>query len=299
MSECVVVLRTKRRAAPFVSLNKVAIRLFDKLLFKDVTWQVRTDEQWAVVGPNGSGKSTLIKALCGEALVVRGEIVYHFAEDDSAGDRSPYGIIPEQQIAHVSFEDQRNLILSESPYHQARWNSAEGEDVPTVSEFLSIESIWDIKKKIGWVSPDIQIHYDDDVTVWRVVCSGFFDTIGLYRRCSAEQRQKAREWMRVLELGDLASKPFGELSAGQQRMVVLARALVKGPSLLVLDEPCQGLDFEHRETALRLIGLVGRKTSTNLIYVTHHVDEVPSCVTHVLRLRKGSVARRGRRRGAI
>lgn len=185
-----------------------------------------------------------------------------------------------------------SLILGDNPQAYANEIELFGRERGTG------ESIWDIKRRIGWVAPEIQIHYDDDVTAYRVVCSGFFDTIGLYRRCSAEQRRRAREWMRILSLSDLAAKAFGDLSAGQQRMVLLARALVKDPCLLVLDEPCQGLDPEHRATALRLIDRVGLKTPTNLIYVTHHADEMPSCVTHVLQLDRGAVVRRGRRRTA-
>lgn len=520
-------------AAPFITLDNITIRLFDKLLFKRSRWAIRSDEHWAVIGPNGSGKSTLVRAVCGEAPVVSGEIIYHFADDVSTGEHLSYDELPGNQIAHVSFGDQKNLICCHSEYHQARWHSGETESAPRAADLLSIESIegvspfevrvpkktdaaflrhrreairllgighlldrkvtclsngelrktllaralaqsprllilddpfsgldtpsrtafrriigslmkrdmrvvvitprieeippgithvlfvkdfrivsqgdretvlksrtirrffrpesrvarppiphrravarrpvavrqplieirngsvayggvriltgidwtmregenwallgpngagkstllslilgdnpqayandialfgrqrqsgesiWDIKRNIGWVSPEIQIHYQEGITAYQVICSGFFDTIGLYRRCSSSQRHAARRWIGRMGIAGLAAKPFDELSDGQQRMVLLARALVKGPRLLVLDEPCQGLDPAHRRAVLELVDRIGFRTGAGLIYVTHHADEIPRSITHVLRLRKGRITQKGKRR---
>ena len=161
------------------------------------------------------------------------------------------------------------------------------------------ESIWEIKKNIGWVSPEIQIHYQKNMTCRDVVCSGFFDSVGLYAACSVPQQRLASAWMKDFGLSDLAERRFDELSAGQQRMLLVARALVKNPRLLILDEPCQGLDVENRQTVLDAVAAVGRHTATNLIYVTHWLQEIPDSVTHVLRLRRGRAIRKGTREAVL
>jgi molybdate transport system ATP-binding protein len=161
------------------------------------------------------------------------------------------------------------------------------------------ESIWEIKKNIGGVSPEIQIHYQKSMTCRDVVCSGFFDSVGLYAACSRGQQRRAMAWITHFGLSDLAERRFDELSAGQQRMLLVARAMVKKPRLLILDEPCQGLDDENRQTVLDAVAAVGRHTSTNLIYVTHRLEEIPDSVTHVLRLRQGRAVRKGPRESVL
>ncbi len=151
------------------------------------------------------------------------------------------------------------------------------------------ESIWEIKRNIGWVSPELQIYYSHDATCRGVITSGFFDSVGLYRRPSPEQAALAEGWLRAFELESLAGKPFHALSAGQQRLALLARALVKDPPLLVLDEPCQGLDEAHRRRFIDLLDALCAHTPVSLVYVTHYRDELPRAVTHQLRLDHGSV----------
>ena len=155
------------------------------------------------------------------------------------------------------------------------------------------ESIWDIKQRIGWLAPEMQVHTDPGLRCADVVCSGWFDSVGLYRVCSARQRGVAKRWLSVFGLEARHDTPFGHLSSGEQRMVLLARALVKGPELAILDEPCQGLDAGHRARILATIDRVVSETGTGLIYVTHRFNEMPGCVSHVLRLRRGRVVRKG------
>jgi molybdate transport system ATP-binding protein len=151
------------------------------------------------------------------------------------------------------------------------------------------ESIWDIKRAIGWVAPELQQYYPKQNTCADVVCSGVFDTIGLYRACTPEHRAAALAWMQAFHLNEIAEQSFGSVSAGEQRLVLFARALVKTPRLLVLDEPCQGLDAAHRATLVALIDHLCRQTGISLIYVTHHADELPTAITHVLRLVRGRI----------
>ena len=146
------------------------------------------------------------------------------------------------------------------------------------------ETIWQIKREIGIVSAEFQLYYHRPIRVLAVVRSGFFDTVGLYHRVNARQRKTAAYWMRQLRIQPLADRPFDTLSAGEQRRVLLARALVKAPRLLILDEPCQGLDRTARARFLTILDRVGQNETVQLLYVTHLPGELPACITHRLRL---------------
>ncbi len=155
------------------------------------------------------------------------------------------------------------------------------------------ESIWEIKQHIGWVAPELHLYYPRDLPCFDVVCSGFFDSVGLYRRPSAGQRQVARQWMERLDMWQHAQAPLAALSEGEQRIALVARALVKEPWLLIMDEPCQGLDAGNRQRVLRAVAAIGHQPDATLIYVTHEADELPPIITHVLRLKKGHVSEVG------
>jgi molybdate transport system ATP-binding protein len=122
-----------------------------------------------------------------------------------------------------------------------------------------------------------------------VVCSGFHDTVGLYRNCSAEENRIAQNCMEVLGIAGLRDENFGFLSNGQRQMILIARAMVKSPVLLMIDEPCNGLDISKRTKLLEIIDYIGRHTKTSLIYATHNPEEIPPCTTHILRLDRGRV----------
>jgi molybdate transport system ATP-binding protein len=504
-------------AQPFISLDNIAIRLPDKILFEGLCWEIFSDQHWAIVGPNGSGKSVLMRALCGSVPVVRGQVMYHFLND-----AAQHAAI-QDQIAYVAFESQRT-VLGDEAFYQERWNSGIDEDACSVQEYLSQraiqtvnpyqvfekhsdetfekrqqdvidqldltsllerkviqlsngerrkisiarallknpkllildnpfagldedyraklganleklmqgslrvmfvgmhrdeipesithmlcvkegraiaqgprqlilkdetltsihpgsqlvgisaaitcqkqkehestspvlvsiananvsyngtqvlhqvswtvrederwallgpngagkttllsliladnpqayanditlfgnrrgsgESIWEIKRNIGWVAPELHLYYPRGATTLAVVCSGWFDSVGLYRHCSAKQSEIAQEWLMQLGLAGCAEKAFAQISEGEQRLALIARALVKSPTLLVLDEPCQGLDDNNRDCVLQAIDRVGRRPHTSMIYVTHRADELPQNITHVLRINAGRV----------
>jgi molybdate transport system ATP-binding protein len=146
------------------------------------------------------------------------------------------------------------------------------------------ESIWEIKKQIGWVSPELHVHFEDSATCLEVVESGFRDSIGLFEPASARQRASAKRWLKEFRLSEFANEPLFALSAGLQRMVLLARALVKNPCLLILDEPCQGLDQAHRDLFVREVDALIRAGTATAIYVTHRSEEIPRSIKRVLRL---------------
>jgi len=151
------------------------------------------------------------------------------------------------------------------------------------------ESIWEIKRRIGWVSPELHFYFGGEVTCLEVVESGFEDIVGPPRQVSSRNRNIARQWLGRLGLLPFAESPYLSLSAGLQRMALLARALVKKPPLLVLDEPCQGLDQSHRKTFLQALDDFLRTNSVTVICVAHRPDELPRSITRILRLsRTGS-----------
>jgi molybdate transport system ATP-binding protein len=151
------------------------------------------------------------------------------------------------------------------------------------------ESVWDIKARIGLVSAHLQARYRRRIRAHDVICSGFFDSVGLYRTLSRAQQETARRWAETLGIGAWVAHDFSRLSYGQRQLVLLARAMVKSPALLILDEPCDGLDGVNREKLLQLLEQIGSRTATNLLYVTHQAEEKPACITHTLRLDRGRV----------
>ncbi len=151
------------------------------------------------------------------------------------------------------------------------------------------ESIWQIKRRIGWVSPELHVFYERSASVQEVIGSGFFDSVGLYRRCTKEQNAVVVGWMEALDLAPLAERPFYALSTGQQRLILLARALVKQPALLVLDEPCQGLDDPHRFQMIDLVDRLCRAAPVTVIFVSHYKKEIPASITHQISLRNGRI----------
>ncbi|MEA3427385.1 MAG: ATP-binding cassette domain-containing protein [Bacteroidota bacterium] len=152
------------------------------------------------------------------------------------------------------------------------------------------ESIWDIKQRIGYVSPELHHYFDATATAFEVVASGLFDTIGLFRQLSQQQRSITNQWLALLDITALGQKSFRQLSNGQQRLVLLARALVKNPPLLILDEPCQGLDSDLSARFIALVDMICVEMQKTLIYVSHYKEEIPSCVTRSLELMQGRVA---------
>ncbi|MCF0043125.1 ATP-binding cassette domain-containing protein [Dyadobacter fanqingshengii] len=151
-------------------------------------------------------------------------------------------------------------------------------------------SIWDIKQKIGHVSPELHLYFPRETSVFKTIASGFFDATGVFfKKLTEQQTERVHEVAALLHVAHLIEKKFSELSKGQQRMVLLARALVKNPPLLILDEPCQGLDADAIAYFKAVVDAICDTPERTLIYVSHYPHEIPSCVTKTLRLDQGKV----------
>ena len=143
------------------------------------------------------------------------------------------------------------------------------------------DSIWDVKRRIGWVSPELHACMDRGATALDTVLSGFTDTPLYHGAPSPARRRAALAALARFGLAAAAATPFGALSAGEGRLVLLARAVVKQPPLLVLDEPCQNLDAANRTRFVSFVDrLCAENPATTLLYVTHRADSVPRCIDH-------------------
>ncbi|WP_163715981.1 ATP-binding cassette domain-containing protein [Mangrovibacterium lignilyticum] len=239
-----------------VRMRDVQVTIGGKQILQKIDWQVKPGEQWALLGHNGAGKTTLLSLVTAD---------------------NPQGY-------------SNDLVL----FDRKRGSG---------------ESIWDIKNRIGFVSPELHLyflrgegifntipgiqakahpHYDA-LSCLDVVVSGFRNEIGFASEPTDLQRDLAERWFPALGLSHLKDRLFLQASLGEQRSLLLARALVKSPSLLILDEPCQGLDEAQTQRFVHLLDQICLHLNTTMVYVTHHRNEIPACVSQLLELENGQV----------
>ncbi|HSZ72964.1 MAG TPA: ATP-binding cassette domain-containing protein [Cytophagaceae bacterium] len=244
-----------------VGMKHVTVSYGDKIILDDINWEVKRGEQWALVGHNGAGKSTLLSLINGDNPQAYSNEIYLFDQPRGSG-----------------------------------------------------ESIWDIKRKVGYISPELHIYFQRDVsytealaissgepvpirfsqrkiTCEEVVTSGYADLVGSSQVVTPLQLKQALHWMDLLQIAYLRHQNLYDASLGEQRLVLLARALVKNPALLILDEPCQGLDETQTKRFTEVVDAVCKHFNKTLIYISHYKQDIPQCVTKVLELEKGKVIR--------
>lgn len=153
------------------------------------------------------------------------------------------------------------------------------------------ESIWDVKKKIGLVSPEIHLYFSAPLTARETIATGFYDVMS-YRETTPEQDAIITDFLQQMDAVQLADRPFKRLSTGEQRLMLLLRGLVKRPPVLILDEPFQGLDYQHIHHARRWLD-TQLAPDQALIFVSHLPEELPQCITQRLHLRDGVVVNDG------
>ena len=229
--------RSVRRSAPAVKrlplirLRHVSLYVDYHRVLREVDWELREGEHWAVFGANGAGKTSFLKLLY--------------------GDLSP-----------------------------ALGGSIERAGYPRGTP------IADWKRRIGYVSPELQTDYAVNVTVRDLVASGRHASIGLADAPSPADSRAAERWLRFFKLASFADRRPGELSYGQVRRALIARALAAGPSILLLDEPLTGLDPKQRAAIKGLLRRLMDKRLT-IIVAVHHPEDLPAGMTHALRLTGG------------
>lgn len=144
------------------------------------------------------------------------------------------------------------------------------------------ESIWEIKKHIGMVSSALHLQYRVNCSALDVIVSGFYDSIGLYQQPTAQQLAIASEWLAILHMGQLSKTAFRQLEYGQQRLLLIARAIVKQPTLLILDEPYQGLDYLGRRLIKNALELIAKEHLSQLLYVSHYQEDSLDSIQHFI-----------------
>lgn len=151
------------------------------------------------------------------------------------------------------------------------------------------ESIWDIKRRIGFVSPELYQYFPMDSSCLHVIESGFYDTIGLFRPTDPLKENICLQWMELLQVEKYARTLFNMVPSDVQRLCLLARALVKNPPLLILDEPTQGLDTFQQQFFTKLINKICELSDVTLVYVSHYRQHIPENVTRSIELQNGRV----------
>lgn len=223
-----------------IHMKDVSLVNGNKYILRDINWEVRPGEHWAIGGLNGSGKTTLLSMVSGYVWPSHGEI----------------------------------SVLGK------RFGSYD---------------IRELRKKIGWVSSSLQEKFYRDETAEEIVLSGKFATIGLYDKPRPKDIEHARLLLKRLDCDHTAAQPYWTLSQGEKQKVLIARGLISSPRVLILDEPCAGLDILSREHLLSLIENIGvQESAPTLLYVTHRIEEILPVFSHALLLRGGAVHSQGR-----
>jgi molybdate transport system ATP-binding protein len=151
------------------------------------------------------------------------------------------------------------------------------------------ESIWDIKKQTGFVSPELYQYFPTDSSCLHVIESGFYDTVGLFRPTDPGKEEICRRWMKLMNIEKFAHRLFSMVPSGAQRLCLLARAIVKNPTLLILDEPTQGLDLSQQQFFTQLIDDICSESDVTVVYVSHYEHHIPGAVNKRIQLNNGMV----------
>ncbi|MCG7335749.1 ABC transporter ATP-binding protein [Sporosarcina sp. ACRSM] len=167
-------------------------------------------------------------------------------------------------------------------------------EVQVLGNLFGKTNLPELRKKIGFVSSSLDRFADffNKEKVERVIVSGKFASFGIYEQVAPEDWEKADHLLESLRLAYLKGKPYHLLSEGEKRRVLIARALMSDPKMLILDEPCSGLDILSREQFLGVLEEVVEK-KCHIIYVTHHIEELVKEITHVLLLKDGKIVAKG------
>ena len=206
-------------------------------MLRDINWQIRPGEHWAILGANGAGKSTLLKLAVGDLQPAWGGKISYF-------------------------------------------------------DFSTRTPLPKIKKRIGYISPELQASYRRPIRGLDVVGSGFHSSIGLHHRLSSSQKQRVDQLIEQFRATDFAGKTADQMSYGELAKTLLLRALVHGPELVICDEPFSGLDAAGRREFSAALDTAAQ-SGASLVVATHHVGDLPERMTHGLLLQNGQIVIRG------
>ena len=221
-----------------INMQKVSCKAGHKYLLRDITWQVKSGEHWAVFGMNGSGKTTLLSIIAG-------------------------------------FKQQTQGL------------------VEIFGEQFNNDNVLDFRRKIGWVSASFFDKYYTKESALHIVLSGRNGTLGLDDEITLADVQLAKALLTELHLGDRVDCTFDMFSKGERQNILIARALISNPDILILDEPCTGLDVYNRSYLFNTIEELSQKKDLTIIYVTHYVEEIRPLFQKTLLLKNGHIFAKG------
>lgn len=218
-----------------IDAKKISLIRDGKYILKELDWQVKKGQHWAILGLNGSGKTSLLNMINGYLYPSLGQLT---------------------------------VLGKEFGQYDLR----------------------KLRKSIGWVSTSLQENLYARDSSLEIVLSGKFATIGLYDQTSQEDKEEALEILKNFSALELAERTYSTLSQGEKQKVLIARAIMARPQLLILDEPCTGLDIFAKEKLLSSIDELSRQDKApTLIYVTHRTEEILPVFKKTLLLRRGKV----------
>ncbi|PLT29754.1 ABC transporter ATP-binding protein [Peribacillus deserti] len=171
-----------------------------------------------------------------------------------------------------------------------------GGEVSVLGNTFGKTNLPELRKSIGWVSSSLDDQYQSRSgdSVLEAVLSGKFASIGLYEHITKEDVEKAWDILEQFKIKHLAHQRLSSLSQGEKRKTMIARALIPSPRLLILDEPCNGLDIYYKEELLSTINILASTSSgPTIVYVTHHIEEIIPSISHTLFMRTGEVVAQG------
>ena len=233
------------------------------------------------------------------------------SEVHAAGTQAPEGSVPLIEMNHVNvgWDDHKVLVdlnwrlmrgehwLIQGPNGSGKTTFLElitGDNMQVFCNDVRLfgarrgsgESIWDIKKQLGIVSYRLHVEYRmvGGTSLLNVIVSGFRDSIGLYGAATDVEAAAAKKWLKLGGFEGRENESFSSLSYGEQRAILILRSAVKTPKVLILDEPCHGLDEQYRQKILNLLELIGEGGTTTMLHVTHDPTEALACEHHVLQL---------------
>lgn len=155
------------------------------------------------------------------------------------------------------------------------------------------ETVWELKEKMGYYTNSMVTEFTGNHSAQEMIIGGLFDSVGLYNKASEMQLHCAKAWLNTIGLSQKASVKFNQLSLGEQRMVLIARAMIKHPPLLILDEPTTGLDDNNTALLVRFVNEIAEQTSTTILYVSHRAEEglQPTCTIELFPSEEGSTSK--------
>lgn len=156
----------------------------------------------------------------------------------------------------------------------------------------------EVRKHIGYISQSLLEKLTMRDPVWEVVATGEYGYLRFYEQIPQEAEDKARAMLAELRLSHVQDQPLGTLSQGERKKVMLARSLMTDPSILILDEPCSGLDLFEREELLQSVETLGKRDLT-MVYVTHHIEEIVPTFTHIALIQQGRILAQGEKKQVL